>query len=184
MMEYKETNSSSALSKILEMATDERLHIVTYYTDLLTNYNTPESCQIDLQSEFKEKWKNKFRDSANQDNNSRLGTYYQINPDLKPWVPSPQTIMESERKVVTRFRTGSHSLNIEIMRYSNVPRENRLCSCKNDIQTVWHIFMQCPLTLGINRRSFESLKDIFEDDNIHQNLIKIASRLKVPLGRI
>ena len=44
--------------------------------------------------------------------------------------------------------------------------------------------MQFPLTLGINRRTFESLKDIFEDDNIHQNLIKIATRLKVPFGRI
>ena len=103
---------------------------------------------------------------------------------MTPWVPTPQSILETERKVVTRFRTGSHSLNVEIMRYSNIPRENRLCSCKNEIQTVWHIFMQCPLTQGINRRTFENLKDIFKEENIHQTLLKIAARLKVPLGRL
>ena len=183
MMEYKDENSNSALAKTLEMTMEENLHIVSYYTDLLRDYNTPETCQRELNFEFKEKWTNRIRESAHQDMNSRLGTYYQINPDLTPWIPYPQTIMESERKLVTRFRTGSHSLNIEIMRYSNVLREDRLCVCKDGIQTVWHVFMQCPLTQGINRRNYDSLKDIFDDDNIQENIMKIATRLKVPLGR-
>ena len=130
------------------------------------------------------KWTNKFRANADQDENSRLGTYYGINPELKPWVPNPQDIMESERKIITRFRTGSHSLNIEIMRYSNVPRENRLCLCKSAVQNIWHVFMECTLTRGIITRNYNNLKEIFDDDNLHVKLINISTCLKIPLGRI
>ena len=184
MLEYKREHPNSALSKTLDMSEEENLHHLRYYIDLYAAYDTPDACQTDLQSTYKEKWTNKIKDSANHDPNSRLGIYLQVNPELVPWVPSPQTIMEFERKIVTRFRTGSHSLNVEVMRYSNIVRENRLCSCKNGVQDIWHIFMQCPLTMGINRRNYSNLHDVFQDENAHRNLIKITKRLKVPIGRI
>lgn len=90
--------------------------------------------------------------------------------------------MEFERKLITRFRTGSHSLNIELGRYSNTARENRLCSCGNGIQTVWHIFKDCPLTEELHS-NHANLKEIFEDYNINQGLLAITKALKIPIGR-
>ena len=80
-------------------------------------------------------------------------------------VQVPQTSMEFERELVTRFRTGSHSLAIEIGRYSNISRENRLCSCGNGVQTVWHIMAECCETRDIVNKTYNSLKEVFEDDN-------------------
>ena len=117
------------------------------------------------------------------DEDCRLGTYYRINPDLKGYVPRPQYIMEFERKLITRFRTGSHSLNIELGRYCNTPRESRLCSCGYGVQTVWHIFKDCPLTKEIIHSNFSSLYEIFSDDNIHKHLLLLTKKLKIPIGR-
>ena len=72
MMDYKIKNSNSTLSKTLEMATEENLRMISYYSDLLTIYNTQESCLIDLNFQFKEKWTNKIKDNGAQDANSRL----------------------------------------------------------------------------------------------------------------
>ena len=183
MLKYKDDYPSSALAKTLAASIEERLPYVKYYLELVAKYDSPEACHDSLRAEFKTKWINKIRTFNMDDNNGRLGTYYQVNPQLKPWVPYPQVILESERKITTRFRTGSHSLNIEIMRYSNISRDNRLCSCRESVQNIWHIFMECNMTIGIIRRNYTNLEEIFDDENIHLNLIKIANRLKIPLGR-
>ena len=75
---------------------------------------------------------------------SKLGTYLYVNPNLESYVPNPKTIMESEQELVTRFRTGSHSLSIETGWYFNIPCENRLCSRGLDVQTVWHMATENP----------------------------------------
>ena len=100
------------------------------------------------------------------DEDSRLGTYFSINPDLQSYVPKPQTIMEKERKITTIFRAGSHSLNIEAGRYTNTPRENRLCSCGLQVQTMLHIFKTCPITTLPIESNYQNLREIFEDDKI------------------
>ena len=77
---------------------------------------------------------------------SKLGTYYRLNPTFETYVPNPQYIMEIESERVTRFRTGSHSFSIELGRYANIPRENRVCKCGNFVHSILHVFMECPLT--------------------------------------
>ena len=47
------------------------------------------------------------------DSDSKLGTYFRINPSFASYVPSPQITMEFERELTTSFRTGSHSLAVE-----------------------------------------------------------------------
>ena len=71
---------------------------------------------------------------------SKLGTYYGVNPLLLKYVPIPQPIMEIERELITRCRTGSHSLAIELGRYSNTIRANRTCICGNFVQSLSHVF--------------------------------------------
>ena len=89
--------------------------------------------------------------------------------------------MEIERELVTRFRTGSHSLAIELGRYSNVARENRICVCGENVQTIWHIFMQCPITLSLGFRKYINLHEIFADVNIHRMLLSITKKLKITI---
>ena len=81
-------------------------------------------------------WRDIITSAAVNDPDSKLGTYLRVNPDLKPYVPIPPNLLEDERKLVTRFRTGSHSLSIELGRFSRTPRPNRLCSCLTSIQRV------------------------------------------------
>ena len=128
---------------------------------------------------FFDNYKNKMITESDKNENSKLGTYYRINPSFEKFVPNPQTIMELERELVTRFRTGSHSLAIELARYSNVLSENRLCVCEQAVQTIWHIFMECPLTNCIVQRNYRSLRNIFDDENVHKLLLTITRRLKI-----
>ena len=60
----------------------------------------------------------------NIDADSRIGTHFHINPTLKGYVPRPQTTLEFERTIVTRYSSGSHSLANELGRMSNIDRND------------------------------------------------------------
>ena len=65
----------------------------------------------------------------------------------------------------------------------NIARENRLFSCKNDVQTIWHVFTDCTFTLWIlGNQGYENLSDIFADERIH--LLSLTRMLKIPIGRM
>ena len=175
----------SAIWKSLRYAETLNIPFTKYYKVLVNRYGTPDSCQEILQNNFRTKWTVKIKSDAEADEDSRLGTYFRINPGLDPWIPTPQSILEVERKLITRYRTNSHSLNIEVMRYSGVNRENRLCTCKLDVQTIWHVCMCCPLSVGIfPRNEYNNLNDLFNDPFVHVYLLKLSKTLKIPTGRM
>ena len=89
--------------------------------------------------------------------------------------------MEYERELVTRFRTGSHSLAVEIGRYSNIERENRLCKCGDGVQTVWHVVSECRYTRNIVQKSYNNFEEVFDDENIDKILFSLTRRLKVAI---
>ena len=182
--DYIVLHPDSSLNKIIHIGVEANLNFLKYYKTLSSTYSNPESCQISLQEKYKISWKNKIISAFENDNNSKLGTYYRINPDLKSFIPKSQTILEIERILITRYRTGSHSLSIELGRYSNIPRLERLCCCGNDIQTIWHIFSECPLTLSLVDRSYQNLQAIFLDENVHKHLLLITKKLNIPIGKI
>ena len=171
----------SALSKVLKMGMEINCSYTKYYVDLQKKYDEPLTCEELINKGNIESFESKMRSKHNDDADSKLGTYYRVNPDLKSYVLNPQPTMEFERELVTRFRTGSHSLAVELGRYSNIPRENRLCACGNGIQTVWHVFVDCPETRDIVQKNYNNLKEVFNDDNVHIVLLAIARRLKVKL---
>ena len=80
-----------------------------------------------------DKWKHKIMFEAESDNDSRLGTYFRINPLLEKHVPCDKDVTEIERILVTRFRTGSHSLAVELGRYSGITRDERYCVCGTNV---------------------------------------------------
>ena len=115
---------------------------------------------------------------AYSDVDSKLGTYYRVNPLMKSYT-NPPNLTENERILLTRFRTGSHSLAIEIGRFSNTHRDNRLCVCSQGVQTVWHIFSECQWTRDIVKKKYQNLKEIFEDENVISLILQISKKLKI-----
>ena len=149
--------------------------------NLESDYVTSASCEDILHSKCHNIQNQKIeKDSTDVD--SRLGTYYRINPLLSKFKPVIlHSLTENERILITRFRTGSHSLAIELGRYSRTDRVNRLCVCRQGIQSVWHIFMECPLTRDLSAGNYRNLFEIFDDRNLHNLLLSITSRLKIAI---
>ena len=76
--------------------------------------------------------------------NSKLGTYFQVNPTLER--PTYNDKTEFQRICITRYRTGSHNLAIEKGRMNgSTARDERLCPCNSDTQTIKHVLLHCPL---------------------------------------
>ncbi len=95
-----------------------------------------------------------------------------VNPSLKP--PSIKATFEIERIMLTRYRTGNHNLLIERGRfkYPKIPREDRLCLCNTDIQTLEHCVCNCP-KLDEARMCIvsTSLAECLQHENIYQFLL-------------
>ena len=93
-----------------------------------------------------------------------------------------KTMFETDRLLLTRFRCGSHSLLIEKGRYSKIPRDERLCSCRRGVQTIIHCFNDCPSTRHILQgKVYATLTDVFADENICVLLHKVCKELKIPV---
>ena len=100
---------NSSLDKLINKAKMLRLQYITYYINLQTRYDSAENCENSLQTQFIEKISRKIRDAHDTDSNSKLGAYYQVNPNfLTPLYQD--TMFELERIHITRLRSGSHNL--------------------------------------------------------------------------
>ena len=181
MKEYVVENPQSALAKVHDMGVEAKSSYLNYYQKLEKQFQDPKTCEKRINDETFTAYQDKIKAQHNNDSDGKLGTYLRINPSLTSYAPNPQPIMELERELITRFRTGSHSLAVETGRYGNVPRENRLCSCGQGVQTVWHIFKECPTTKPILLKDYDSLQEVFEDENIHSTLFAITKRLKIQI---
>ena len=53
-------------------------------------------------------------------------------------------------------------LSYRLERYSNIARETRTCVC-GKAQTIWHIFMECPVTPSLRHREYYILNEMFAD---------------------
>ena len=94
--------------------------------------------------------KNKMRTKGSIDVHSIFGTYMRINPDLQsPKMYHDMSCLESVRTIITKYRTGSHSLPIQSGRLVGEERDERKCICNDDIQTIDHVLFDCNLTRNI-----------------------------------
>ena len=175
-MTYTNDHPDSALAKV--MSKSDNLHYTNYYKDLVSTYSNHKYCEMSCESVFRTEWHTSIHLESANDPDSRAGYYLRVNPELKSYVPRPQTIMECERILTTRFRTGSHSLAIELGRMNGVSRENRLCKCNSNVQTVWHIFNDCPLTRHVTGKIYSNISEVLNDAIFPKSILKIASILK------
>ena len=173
------------MNKILTKANEHDLEFVTYYKQLKERYGTPDNCERSIQLEYVRKWKENIVTSSNEDANSKLGTYYDVNPDCKSdHNATYKDMLELERITLTRYRTGSHNLKIETGRHSypKVPREQRVCKCNEAIQTLRHILFDCNLLRDFREfRTHDTIEEFFKWDGAANYLFNAAQVLKVEI---
>ena len=152
-------NHDSTISLIFQQAMDANVPFIKHYKKLDETFINIDDCYNFYVKEHENNIAEKIRLKKTNDENSILATYYRINPLLKsPDFYHQLLCMESERLVITRYRTGSHTLRIQTGRWKNELRNERLCECKTDIQTIDHMLFKCPIT--------ENIRQIYQYGNL------------------
>ena len=172
---------SCYMAKLINLATEKKIPYIRYYKSLAESYANGKTCKANLRQQFFTKWSDRIDQCSADDNESKLGVYKQINPELQHYT-TDQPIPEFERVHITRYRTGSHNLKIEKGRHSRIPRENRLCMCNNDVQTLSHVIFSCPLTNRI--QNISNLIEFFAQNShdITTHIQQFAKILKIKIN--
>ena len=129
-------------------ALNKNTSFLRHYIKLEKLITTPDDCFIHHKNIYERQARQKIHEKHSIDKDSILGTYLTVNPNLScPKMYHDICCNENDRKIITKYRVGSHMLKIQSERLSaNSDRANRLCQCNLDIQTLAHVIFQCPLT--------------------------------------
>ena len=178
---YLDDNPEHPLKGLIEQGLSLNLPYLLYYTNLEQTYITPKNLEDVLSNEFRASNATKIHTKSNNDTESRLGVYLQVNPNLTP--PSIRNdILEFERVLLTRYRSGSHNLKIEVGRMCNpkILREERLCRCNKGVQSLRHCLFECELLRGVyEEHEYSTIEEAFNSDEIVDLLMKIGKVLNV-----
>ena len=80
MKEYMSIHPESALGKVYNMAIESNSPFIKYYQKLETDFGYPKVYDDTLREQITDALRQKLEHQHNLDSNSKLGTYYQINP--------------------------------------------------------------------------------------------------------
>ena len=178
-------NCDLLINKIFTKVNEYDLEYVTYYKQLKEKYGTPKQCDRSIQLEYVRKWKESIITSSNEDANSKLGTYYDVNPDCKSKHNATYiNILELERITLTRYRTSSHNLKIETGRHSypKIPREQRIYKCNEAVQTLHHILFDCNLLRDLwECRTYNTTEEFFKWDGAATYLLRATKVFKIEI---
>ena len=143
---------TSTIAKIFTLGIDTNTKFLRHYKALDEKFSTPEACFQFHVNQHETKISTKIQNKYDNDIDSILGTYKRINPTLvQPLFYKNICCYENDRKIITRYRTGSHDLKIQSGRLSKTDRNDRKCSCGDYIQTLKHIIFDCATTINIRR---------------------------------
>ena len=112
-------------------------------TDLELEYTSPENCRKSLDSKSWNDIKASVERKSTDNPNGKLYLYKQINLSLSPLNIYDENILETDRLIITKYRTGCHYLKVETGRWTRIPHNERLCSCGIEIQDLSHVILQC-----------------------------------------
>ncbi len=106
----------------------------------------------DLQDRIYDRWDEEILD------NKKLAVYAAIKDSYN--IDKYTTAINDRhlRKYLTCLRLGCHSLQIEVGRYKNIPRENRMCTlCKHrNVEDECNFLLTCPLYSTLRDELFNS----------------------------
>ena len=181
LKEYLPENQGHPLADLINYGRRINLNFISYYDNLENEYQSPVNCKKQLEASFRTECQEKIRAESGIDDDSRFGIYNLINPQLIP--PAKRyDILEIERIIVTRYRSGSHNLRIETGRIGNpfIPREERFCRCGESIQSLRHVIFDCPLLAELHDTyNFTSIEEALGRDNISEFLILMERKLRI-----
>ena len=169
-------NPDHPLAILIEQGQQSRLPYLQYYQHLQEIFADTEACEQSLTQRIHDECMIKIRQKAGEDENSRLGVYFQVNPELEPPPHNYKYNLEFERVLITRYRSGSHNLKIESGRLCNpiIPRDERLCSCNTGIQSLHHCLFDCPLLAEVHAEyNYESIEEAFKLPEIANLLMEV-----------
>ena len=178
---YLDNNPDHPLKNLIQQGLSLNLPYLKYYTNLENTYTTPKNCEDTLANEFRTSIITKINTKSNNDIDSRLGVYLQVNPDLVP-PKQHSNILEFERVLLTRYRSGSHNLKIETGRLCNpkILREERRCLCDQGIQSLRHCLLECPLLRDIHQNyGYTTVEEAFASPDVVKLLVEIGCVLKI-----
>ena len=121
------------------------------FTNIRTNFDSGINCfrslQTRLRDQFVQEWKASITSMSKLDQYCTYKTEFKFEPYLI------YIFNEKLRKCLTQFRLSSHNLDIEVGRYNNTPRENRLCKLcsQNVVESEYHFLLCCSLYSSLRR---------------------------------
>ncbi len=168
----------SPVSVVIQQALDQNTQFLRHYQKLERKFTSPQKCFDHHVDEHKQQIESKIREKFDSDPGSILGTYHRVNPNLQaPEFNENIICHESDRKIISRYRTGCHKLKIQTGRLTGDGRDMRICSCDCDVQSLAHVLFSCPLTAtirNIHEIQATNLDEFFRDTD----LMKTATVLK------
>ena len=180
---YLDHEPNHPLNNLIEQGLELDIPFLKHYIKLKNDYGTPETCETVLKQRFYNDTADMIRTKANGDDISRLGTYIKVNPQLKqPDQLINSKILEFERILITRYRTGCHNLRIESGRHCNppLPREERLCQCNEGVQTLHHCLFDCPLLIETQRAfNYSTVEEALNLNDAAKLLLQIEKILQI-----
>ena len=166
------------MSAILKLGIDSNTQFLRHYKKLDEKFASPQECFEHHLNEHKQQIEQKIHQKFTADPDSILGTYHRVNPNLEvPEYNVKIVCHESDRRTITRYRTGCHMLRIQAGRLTGERREARLCNCRRDVQSLHHVLFSCPMTEHIRlaqRLEHTTIQEFFQDGDF----TKIATMLK------
>ena len=62
-----------------------------------------------------------------------------------------------------KYRISDHGLKIEVGRYQNIPREQRLCNICSEVDNEVHFFFNCRINNSIQNEFLENIKSVIPE---------------------
>ena len=123
-------NSPSSLATVYHQAIEKNTHFIRHYKNLHKQFSDEESCYNFYKNKFSMRMAENIKMKAQLVQYGIANDYIKINPKLTtPDYHKKHTIIENNRLIVTKYRTGSHYLRINTGRWDKTPKERRLCKC-------------------------------------------------------
>ncbi len=144
LLKDAQEHPDAPITRLIAQARINNLPIISHYNNL---YESNNKTARSFGEEAMREATNRLRITGQNDVLSKAGQYLKVNPELQANNLYNRTdIPESDRIIITRYICGSHKLKIETGRWNKTPREERLCTCQMECQTLDHMMYRCPLT--------------------------------------
>ena len=129
--------------------------------DDLDSVSFEKECTKRLSRKFISEWKTKLKE------NTKLSLYNQVKHIFEREKYLDDIEDFKMRKLITKFRTSDHKLEIEVGRHRGILRDQRFCKfCPTEIETESHFLCKCPIYKDLRKKLFgtEIIDTNFEHD--------------------